>query len=149
MDESIFDRRLDEQLCFRLYRASTGMSKLYTQALSPFNLTFPQYLVLLSLWDKDGISSTEIGNQTGMGIGTLNPIIKRLESHDWVFKKAHVTDKQKTLIFLEEKASRTKKEINQEIMKQLKGFDYQDIDLLSLMKQLGLLQKQLDNLNSK
>jgi len=81
MDESIFDRRLDDQLCFRLYRASSGISKMYSQALQPFELTFSQYLVLLALWDNEGVAISDIGARTGMGIGTLNPILKRQDAH--------------------------------------------------------------------
>ncbi|WP_373751443.1 MarR family winged helix-turn-helix transcriptional regulator [Jeotgalibaca porci] len=87
MDESIFDRQLDEQLCFRLYRASNGINKMYGRALKIFQLTFPQYLVLLALWDNDGLPITTIGSQVGMGIGTLNPILKRMTEHDWIEKK--------------------------------------------------------------
>lgn len=149
MDESIFDRSLDDQLCFRLYRASLGMSKLYSQALLSVNLTFPQYLVVLALWDTDGISATEIGHRTGMGIGTLNPIIKRLEAHGWLYKEPHASDKRKTFIFLDAKAKQSKDKINQAILKQLKGFDHKEVDLLKLMQELGKLQTQLDKLNSK
>lgn len=51
MEDTIFDSLLDEQLCFRLYRASSGIGKLYSQTLIPVELTFSQYLVLLALWD--------------------------------------------------------------------------------------------------
>ncbi|WP_373768464.1 MarR family winged helix-turn-helix transcriptional regulator, partial [Jeotgalibaca porci] len=105
MDESIFDRQLDEQLCFRLYRASNGINKMYGRALKIFQLTFPQYLVLLALWDNDGLPITTIGSQVGMGIGTLNPILKRMTEHDWIEKKQHPTDKRTMLIFLSASSS--------------------------------------------
>lgn len=144
MDESIFDRRLDEQLCFRLYRASSGINKMYARALHTFKLTFPQYLVLLALWDSDGVAITDIGIRTGMGIGTLNPILKRMEQHGWVQKKPHPTDKRTMLIFLSAQAKQAKQAINRAILKQLEGCNLEGLNLPELMVQLGQLQERLD-----
>ena len=149
MNETIFDRRLDEQLCFRLYRASSGIGKLYAQALIPFELTFSQYLVLLALWDSDGVAISDIGARTGMGIGTLNPILKRMTENCWVRRQTHDSDKRTMLIFFTEKASEQKTTINQSILSHLAACDFAGVDLMELMKQLGLLQKQLDAINSK
>ncbi|WP_373758083.1 MarR family winged helix-turn-helix transcriptional regulator [Jeotgalibaca porci] len=149
MDESIFDRQLDEQLCFRLYRASNGINKMYGRALKIFQLTFPQYLVLLALWDNDGLPITTIGSQVGMGIGTLNPILKRMTEHDWIEKKQHPTDKRTMLISLSAKAKATKQQINQAILKELVSCDFVGMDLPELMAQLANLQNRLDTINQK
>lgn len=147
MNESHFERRLDQQLCFRLYRASNGISKLYAHALLPVELTFPQYLVLLALWDHDGVAISDIGQRTGMGIGTLNPILKRLTDNGWVKRQTHESDKRTMLIFLTAKALEQKTVIHQLILKELATVNFEDMDLLELMKQLGLLQTQLDAMN--
>lgn len=147
MDDSIFDRRLEDQLCFRLYRASSALGKLYSQALQPFGITFSQYLVLLALWDKDGVAVTDIGSRTGMGIGTLNPILKRMTEHGWVEKKTHDTDKRATLVFVTEQATNEKPAINSSILKQLEGFQLMDLDIIGLMDQLETLQQQLKKVN--
>ncbi len=147
MDDSIFDRRLEDQLCFRLYRASSELGKLYSQALQPFGITFSQYLVLLALWDKDGVAVTDIGSRTGMGIGTLNPILKRMTEHGWVEKKTHDTDKRATLVFVTEQATNEKPAINLSILKQLEGFQLMDLDIIGLMDQLETLQQQLKKIN--
>lgn len=147
MDDSIFDRRLEDQLCFRLYRASSELGKLYSQALQPFGLTFSQYLVLLALWDKDGVAVTDIGSRTGMGIGTLNPILKRMTEHGWVEKKTHDTDKRASLVFVTEQATNEKPAINLSILKQLEGFQLMDLDIIGLMDQLETLQQQLKKIN--
>lgn len=149
MDESIFDRQLDEQLCFRLYRASNGINKMYGRALKIFQLTFPQYLVLLALWDNDGLPITTIGSRVGMGIGTLNPILKRMTEHDWIEKKQHPTDKRTMLIFLSAKAQTAKQQINQAILKELVSCDFVGMDLPELMAQLANLQNRLDTINQK
>ncbi|APZ49555.1 hypothetical protein BW721_07650 [Jeotgalibaca sp. PTS2502] len=147
MDDSIFDRRLEDQLCFRLYRASSELGKLYSQALQPFGITFSQYLVLLALWDKDGVAVTDIGSRTGMGIGTLNPILKRMTEHGWVEKKTHDTDKRATLVFVTEQATNEKPAINLSILKQLEGFQLMELDIIGLMDQLETLQQQLKKVN--
>lgn len=147
MNESHFERRLDQQLCFRLYRASNGISKLYAHALLPVELTFPQYLVLLALWDHDGVAISDIGQRTGMGIGTLNPILKRLTDNGWAKRQTHESDKRTMLIFLTAKALEQKKVINQLVLKELATVNFEKMDLLELMKQLGLLQTQLDAMN--
>lgn len=147
MNEIHFERRLDQQLCFRLYRVSNGMSKLYAHALMPVELTFPQYLVLLALWDRDGVAISDIGQRTGMGIGTLNPILKRLSDNGWVKRQTHESDKRTMLIFLTAKALEQKTVINQLILKELATVNFEKMDLLELMKQLGLLRTQLDAMN--
>ncbi|MGP6140207.1 MarR family winged helix-turn-helix transcriptional regulator [Jeotgalibaca sp. A127] len=147
MDESIFDRRLDEQLCFRLYRASSGINKMYARALQTFNLTFPQYLVLLALWDDEGVPISSIGANTGMGIGTLNPILKRMEASGWIEKNPHPSDKRTILIFLSAKAKESKSLINRSILKELETCNFSGVDLPELMKQLSSLQQRLDEIN--
>ncbi|WP_373737150.1 MarR family winged helix-turn-helix transcriptional regulator [Jeotgalibaca porci] len=147
MDESIFDRQLDEQLCFRLYRASNGINKMYGRALKIFQLTFPQYLVLLALWDNDGLPITTIGSQTGMGIGTLNPILKRMAENEWIEKSQHPTDKRTMLISLSAKAKESKQPINQAILAEMISCNFEGMDLPELMLQLANLQQRLDTIN--
>lgn len=147
MDESIFDRQLDEQLCFRLYRASNGINKMYGRALKIFQLTFPQYLVLLALWDNDGLPITTIGSQVGMGIGTLNPILKRMAENEWIEKSQHPTDKRTMLISLSAKAKESKQPINQAIIAEMISCNFEGMDLPELMLQLANLQQRLDTIN--
>lgn len=147
MDESIFARQFDEQLCFRLYRASNGINKMYGRALKIFQLTFPQYLVLLALWDNDGLPIMTIGSQTGMGIGTLNPILKRMAENEWIEKSQHPTDKRTMLISLSAKAKESKQPINQAILAEMISCNFEGMDLPELMLQLANLQQRLDTIN--
>ena len=78
--------KLDSQLCFEVYRAANQFTKLYAKALQPFQLTYPQYLVLLILWDQDEQTSSTIGQRLGLGIGTLNPVLKKLIEKGWLTK---------------------------------------------------------------
>lgn len=149
MDESIFNRRLEDQLCFQLYRASNGLGRIYTRALKPFGLTFSQYLVLLALCEEEDITVTNIGLLTGMVIGTLNPILNRMEEHGWIIKTPYIEDKRMTLISMTNQAHETKPRINNSILREMKECHLEELDILTLMQQLKLLQKQLDKVNDE
>ena len=69
---------LDRQLCFALYSASLAMTKVYQPLLDPLGLTYPQYLVMLVLWEHDGLSVSEIGERLMLESSTLTPLLKRL-----------------------------------------------------------------------
>ena len=72
--------RLDNQVCFALYSASLAMTKLYKPLLDDIGLTYPQYLVMLVLWEQDGITVSELGERLYLDSGTLTPLLKRLEA---------------------------------------------------------------------
>lgn len=75
---------LEEQICFALYSASNAMVRLYRPLLQPFDLTYPQYVVLLALWQQDNISLGELGSKTLFDSGTLTPLVKKLEQKGWL-----------------------------------------------------------------
>ena len=74
---------LDNQLCFALYAASLSMTKFYKPLLDELQLTYPQYLVLLVLWERDGPSVSELGLRLQLDSGTLTPLLKRMEAAGW------------------------------------------------------------------
>ena len=142
MDESIFDRPLEDQLCFEVYKAANGFSKLYKRALQPFNLTFPQYLVLLALWEGDDVFVKIISERLGMSIGTLNPILNRLTSQGWVAKNPSTEDKRATVVVLTEKSHREKKPISLSILNEVMQCNRLEMDE-------ELFLNNLKNLNSE
>ncbi len=71
---------LDNQFCFALYSNKLALNKLYRQLLAPMNLTYPQYLVMLVLWEKDDVTVSDIGERLFLDSATLTPLLKRLES---------------------------------------------------------------------
>ncbi|KAB2865647.1 MAG: MarR family transcriptional regulator, partial [Bauldia sp.] len=68
--------RLDDQLCFAVYAAAQAFNRLYRPLLARLGLTYPQYLVLLVLWEQDGLSLGAIGDRLGLDSGTLTPLLK-------------------------------------------------------------------------
>ncbi|ALC87477.1 MULTISPECIES: MarR family winged helix-turn-helix transcriptional regulator [Bacillaceae] len=128
--------KLDQQLCFEVYKASSNFSKLYARTLEPFQLTFTQYLVLLALWEEDYLLTKDIGNRLGLGIGTLNPIINRMIDSGWLHKIQCDKDKRAFIISLTEKAKREKKPIEKAIMDKIISCNFLDINTQTLMSNL-------------
>lgn len=71
---------LDRQLCFALYSASHAMTRAYQPLLAPLGLTYPQYLVMLVLWQQDGLTVSQLGDRLTLDSATLTPLLKRLEA---------------------------------------------------------------------
>ena len=76
--------KLANQLCFPLYAAARHVTGLYTPVLKPLGLTYTQYIVFLVLWEKDGVSVTEIGEKLMLDNGTLSPLLKKMEQAGYV-----------------------------------------------------------------
>ncbi len=91
---------LDKQLCFALYSASLAMTKLYKPLLAALGLTYPQYLVLLVLWERDGLMVSELGARLFLDSGTLTPLLKRLQVAGLVTRIRAVDDERRVHITL-------------------------------------------------
>ena len=91
---------LDEQMCFALYSASHTMTKIYKPLLAPFGLTYPQYLVLLVLWQKDQMTVNALGERVFLDSGTLTPLLKRLEKLALITRKREAIDGREVIIAL-------------------------------------------------
>ena len=91
---------LDNQLCFALYSASLAMTKLYKPLLDELGLTYPQYLALLALWERDRLMVSEIGTLLSLDSGTLTPLLKRLEASGLVTRLRDVEDERRVRITL-------------------------------------------------
>ena len=91
---------LDNQLCFALYSASLAMTKLYNPLLDALGLTYPQYLVMLALWERDGLTVSELGERLFLDSGTLTPLLKRLEAAGLLVRLRDVQDERRVRITL-------------------------------------------------
>jgi len=91
---------LDNQLCFALYSASLAMTKLYKPLLEKLKLTYPQYLVMLVLWERDGLMVSELGERLCLDSGTLTPLLKRLEASGLVARIRDVADERRVHVSL-------------------------------------------------
>ncbi|AHH19421.1 putative transcriptional regulator [Nocardia nova SH22a] len=91
---------LDQQLCFSLYTASRAMTARYRPMLEAMGLTYPQYLVMLALWEHDGRSVGELCNSLALDSGTLSPLLKRLQAAGLVERVRSATDERRVQIRL-------------------------------------------------
>ena len=91
---------LDNQLCFALYSASLAMTKLYKPLLDDLGLTYPQYIAMLVLWERDGLMVSELGERLSLDSGTLTPLLKRLEALGLVARIRDVQDERRVHITL-------------------------------------------------
>lgn len=91
---------LDGQLCFALYSANLAMNKLYRQLLDGLHLTYPQYLVMLVLWEGDGLTVSELGDRLYLDSATLTPLLKRLQASGLVTRTRSTEDERQVLIRL-------------------------------------------------
>lgn len=92
--------KLDHQLCFALYAASNAMTRLYRDKLEPLGLTYPQYLVMLVLWEQDGLSVKSLGEKLHLDSGTLTPMLKRMEQAGLITRTRHAADERQVTIGL-------------------------------------------------
>lgn len=93
---------LEEQACFALYAASRAVTDTYRPLLGELGLTYPQYLVLLVLWESDSRPVKEIGEALHLDYGTLSPLLKRLEANGMVTRARLATDERTVVISLTE-----------------------------------------------
>jgi MarR family transcriptional regulator, organic hydroperoxide resistance regulator len=140
---------LDEQICFALYSASRAMTRAYAPLLEPLGLTYPQYITLLVLWERDGVSVTEIGDRLGLDSATLTPLLKRLEAQGLVRRARSGEDERVVLIQLTARG-RALKEKAQKVPAELArcaGYDPRDSakleELRALRSQLAALTERL------
>jgi DNA-binding MarR family transcriptional regulator len=86
--------RLDRQLCFPLYAASRLMTRLYQPLLAPYGLTYPQYIVLMILWEDAPCTVSHIGQRSMLNSNTLTPLLKRMEQLGYVARTRGVKDER-------------------------------------------------------
>ncbi len=134
---------LENQLCFAIYETSSEFTKLYTNVLSEFELTFPQYLVLLALWENDGLTVKEVGEALKLGTGTLTPMIARMEAKGWLRKERSKDDERKVNIYLLPKAFEQKPYIHQKVGEEILTCGIELEEYQQLMQQLQRLKEKL------
>ncbi|AJB49346.1 MarR family transcriptional regulator [Acinetobacter nosocomialis] len=108
MDQDCQNLKLENQLCFLIYSTNLALNQLYRKLLTPLGITYPQYLVMLVLWEKDEITVSEIGSKLFLESSTLTPILKKLEALQFVNRTRSKEDERQVIITLSENGKKLK-----------------------------------------
>ena len=138
---------LDNQMCFALYSASLTMTKVYKPLLQKFGLTYPQYLVMLVLWEQDARSVSELGERLFLDSGTLTPLLKRLEVLNFVTRTRDAVDERRVIVALTAAGKRLHKQALAVPQQISCATECSLPELMSLTRQLGELRAALTRSN--
>jgi len=139
---------LPQQVCFALYSANNAMMRLYRLLLQPFDLTYPQYVVLLALWQQDNISLGQLGAATLFDSGTLTPLVKKLEQKGWLKRVSDASDERVKKVLLTAEGRALEAEVAG-VMPALRcQVALPDAQLLALREQAQQLLQQLQQLEA-
>lgn len=130
--------KLDHQLCFAIYSANLAFNQVYRKFLKPLGLTYPQYLVMLILWEQDIVTVSKIGDLLKLESSTLTPMLKRMQASGFIDRQRSDQDERQVMISLTSKGTDLKRQA-QSISDALQNLD----DFLFLKQQLNLLTQQL------
>ena len=134
---------LDNQLCFALYSSSHLMTKVYKPLLKEIGLTYPQYLVMLALWEEDGVTVGALGEKLYLDSGTLTPLLKRMEVAKLLKRERSGADERQVFIHLTDKGRILKRAAAQVPARAAAATGMGILELIKLRKQLTKLQAGL------
>ena len=135
--------KLDNQLCFALYSTSLAMTKLYKPLLDSLGLTYPQYLVMLALWEEDGQMVSTLGQRLSLDSGTLTPLLKRLQASGLVSRIRDAADERRVHIVLTAEGRRLRAQAVQVPQCVLAATTRSIDELVNLTQQLRGLRDQI------
>jgi len=144
--------KLDNQVCFPVYTASRLITREYQPFLSKMKITYPQYLVLLVLWETDNLTVNDIARRLLLNTNTITPLLQRMEAQGIIARKKSGDDERKVILSLTSKGKKMKKtaaSIPQKLLKGLKSENLTIEDLTDLRDKLNLLIKILSEKGSK
>ena len=132
--------KLENQLCFPVYAASRLITREYQPLLVSIEITYPQYLVLMVLWENDCISVNEIAKKLILNTNTITPLLKRMEQQGLLNRKREDKDERKVIVQLTKKGMNLQEEaskIPEELIKRLSDSELKIDDLIQLKESLN------------
>ncbi len=132
--------QLSSQVCFPLYSASRLITKAYKPFLDEMGITYPQYLVLMVLWEKDGLTVNQISEKLLLNTNTISPLLKRMEKLDILQRNRSAEDERSVIIQLKEKGKQLKdqaKPIPDQLLKILLNDNIELSEVLQLKEMLN------------
>lgn len=141
--------KLENQLCFPLYAASRLVTREYQPYLEKLNITYPQYLVLLILWEQDGLTVNEIAKKLLLNTNTVTPLLKRMETDGILNRCTTRSDERKIIVKLSKKGKKLKDQalcIPQKLIEEFMSGPFKTDDLINLK---AILQKMIVFMSEK
>lgn len=138
--------KLENQLCFSVYATSRAITKLYRPFLNELGITYPQYLVMLVLWEKENITLKDLGNKLYLDSGTLTPLLKRLESIGYIKRERSTEDERLLCVSITDKGNELKEKALNIPKCIVECLDYDPMLLFKLKKEIDSL---LSNINKE
>lgn len=134
---------LSQQLCFALYSANNAMGQIYRPLLAGLGLTYPQYLVMLALWERDALSVGELGKSLVLESNTLTPLLKRMEAADFVMRNRDKDDERVVIVSLTDKGRQLEEKAHDIGICVIRKAEDDAVDLLALRDQIFELADRL------
>ncbi|MER2123676.1 MAG: MarR family transcriptional regulator [Exiguobacterium indicum] len=136
---------LDEQLCFPFYAISREITRRYRPLLEPLGLTYPQYLVMLVVWEEEGQSLKAIGERLHLDSGTLTPLLKKLEAADLLRRVRKPEDERHIQIFLTDSGRALRKQAETIPLDLVRTLDVDEEDLRVVKAALNRLVMKMSD----
>jgi DNA-binding MarR family transcriptional regulator len=136
--------RLDNQICFAVYSAAHAFNRVYKPLLDRLGLTYPQYLVMLVLWERDGIPVKGIGERLFLDSGTLTPLLKRLEQAGHIKRTRSTEDERQVLIGLTSQGQALKDKVRAVPPSILAASECSVTELLAMKNEIVALRDRLN-----
>ena len=137
-------QRLDNQICFAVYSAAHAFNRVYKPLLDRLGLTYPQYLVMLVLWERDDVPVRDIGEKLFLDSGTLTPLLKRLEAAHLVKRTRSSEDERQVLIALTSQGHALKEKARAVPQSILAASDCSVSELIAMKDEIVALRDRLN-----
>lgn len=141
--------QLSNQICFPLYSVSRLITKAYKPYLDKMGITYPQYLVLMVLWEKDGVTVNEISDKLLLNTNTLSPLLKRMEKLEIITRTRSTTDERTVIISLTEKGRKIKNQAEPIPGELVKILITENIQLSEVLQLKEMLNEWIEILSKK
>lgn len=144
-----YDFLLTDQLCFSAYSLSKAFVNQYKSILDPYSLTYPQYMVLLCLWENPRQNVQMLGEQLNLDSGTLSPMLKRMEKNGYLTRRRNPEDERQILVEITDKSINIKDELQRNILECFSLLNLSKEEYLELLNQLKTLTKNIGGLKNE
>lgn len=137
--------KIDDLLCFSLYSANHALTRLYRPLLAPLGLTYPQYLVLVALWEQDDQKVSDLGKRLDLETNTLTPLLKRMESAGYLTRRRNPEDERSLIVSLTDKGQALQAEAQEISTCVIEAMGGDLNELIELRDRVNALRARLDS----